>query len=353
MRFVFGVVLFIAPALGCLGQTAGGDAPGLPKDAKELFAAAAPFYDFSDPALKPWHLKASYQLYDEEGKPGEQGTFEYWWASPKVYRSSWTRAGAAHTDWHTAEGKHATLATGERLKYFEYKIQGALLSPLPEARDLNPEKSRLDRETVSLGSIKLPCVMVIPLMASYGHVETVPLGLFPTYCFDQKLPVLRIRYSLGSLTEEFNRIAKLQRRYLPREITLLDGKRKILSATVDSADGIAATDQALTPAPEATVAKLERVQISSGVSQGLLLKKLIPIYPQDAQQARMDGRVVLQATIGADGGIHDLKVVSTPWPSLAASALWAVSHWEYRPYILNGEPVEVETTINVIFTLGG
>jgi hypothetical protein len=69
----------------CLGgvlpgftQNASSPQPGLPKDPRAVFAAAAPFYNFSDPALKPWHLKATYQLYDEKGKPAEEGTFEYW-----------------------------------------------------------------------------------------------------------------------------------------------------------------------------------------------------------------------------------------------------------------------------------
>jgi len=60
----------------------------------------------------------------------------------------------------------------------------------------------------------------------------------------------------------------------------------------------------------------------------------------------------LRALIGKDGKIHELHVVSAPWPSLAASALQAVSQWEYKPYLLNGETVDVDTEVNVIFALG-
>jgi protein TonB len=109
---------------------------------------------------------------------------------------------------------------------------------------------------------------------------------------------------------------------------------------------------ALTPPPDAKVAGLDKVDISAGVAVGNLITKVPPVYPQDAKDARVSGRVVLEATIGRDGGVHELQVVSTPWPSLAASSLWAVSHWQYKPYLLNGEPVEVKTTVNVIFTLG-
>jgi TonB family protein len=324
----------------------------LPKDPRAILAAAALFYDFSDPALKPWHIKATYQLYDDKGNPAEQGTFEYWWASPKIYRSSWLRPGATHTDWHTADGKHAYLSTGGGLSFFEYKLQSALFSPLPESADLDPAKIRLDRQEVKMGDVKFPCIEVIPLMPQHGQVQAVPLGLFPTYCFDPELPALRVSYSFGTVAMNFNRIVKVQGRFLPREVGFYEGKQQILSADVQTIEGIPSNDPALTPAATAIFPNVEKVPISAGVAVGMLVKKQVPVYPQDAKDSRVSGTVVLQATIGGDGRVHDLHVVSAPWPSLAASSLWAVSHWEYKPYMLNGEPVEVETTVNVIFSLG-
>jgi protein TonB len=113
-----------------------------------------------------------------------------------------------------------------------------------------------------------------------------------------------------------------------------------------------ATVAAIPDVKNVNVGDVKRVMIAGGVMAGSLVKKEIPVYPQDAKDARVSGTVVLRAIIGIDGAVHDLHVVSAPWPSLATSALWAVSHWEYKPYLLNGEPVEVETTVNVIYTLG-
>ncbi len=96
----------------------------------------------------------------------------------------------------------------------------------------------------------------------------------------------------------------------------------------------------------------QRVRVSQGVSQGLLIHKVQPQYPPLARQARVQGTVVLQALIGKDGTIQNLHVVSGH-PMLTSSALEAVKQWRYKPYYLNGEPVEVETTINVNFTLAG
>ncbi|MGD0739847.1 MAG: TonB family protein [Terracidiphilus sp.] len=94
-----------------------------------------------------------------------------------------------------------------------------------------------------------------------------------------------------------------------------------------------------------------RVNISAGIAVGMLVSKVTPSYPIDAKKAGVSGTVVLQATIGRDGLIEDLQVVSGP-DLLQQAALDAVKQWRYRPYLLNGEPVEVRTTINIIFTLG-
>jgi protein TonB len=96
----------------------------------------------------------------------------------------------------------------------------------------------------------------------------------------------------------------------------------------------------------------KKVNISAGVAQGMILQKTQPIYPPIAKAARVSGTVILQATISKSGTIEGLHVVSGP-AMLQQAALDAVKSWRYRPYLLNGEPVEVETTVNVIFTLGG
>jgi len=105
-------------------------------------------------------------------------------------------------------------------------------------------------------------------------------------------------------------------------------------------------------APKVKAAPPKKVNISAGVAVGMLLQKTQPIYPPIAKAARVSGTVVLQAMISKQGTIEDLKVVSGP-AMLQGAALDAVRTWRYRPYLLNNDPVEVETTINVIFTLGG
>lgn len=92
------------------------------------------------------------------------------------------------------------------------------------------------------------------------------------------------------------------------------------------------------------------VRVSSMVVQGLLIRKTIPAYPAIAKATGTQGVVVLQATISRQGTIENLRVVSGP-QLLREAALEAVRSWRYRPFLLNGEPVEVDTTVNVDFTL--
>jgi protein TonB len=100
------------------------------------------------------------------------------------------------------------------------------------------------------------------------------------------------------------------------------------------------------------VATPQRIRVSQGVTQGLIIRRVQPAYPPLARQARIQGPVVLQAEIGKDGSIQNLRLISGH-PMLAPAAIEAIKQWKYKPYILNGEPVEVETTITFNFTLSG
>lgn len=93
-----------------------------------------------------------------------------------------------------------------------------------------------------------------------------------------------------------------------------------------------------------------RVRVSQGVSAGLLVHKVQPDYPPEARRARIQGSVVLRAVIGKDGSIEKLTLVSGH-PMLVPAAIDAVQQWRYRPYLLMGNPVEVDTEIMVNFQL--
>jgi periplasmic protein TonB len=119
-----------------------------------------------------------------------------------------------------------------------------------------------------------------------------------------------------------------------------------------SAGGVIGGILSTTPVAVPKVAAPQRVRVSTGVATGLLIRKVTPNYPQLAKQARIQGSVVLQAEISKDGTIQNLQLISGH-PMLAPAAIEAVKQWRYKPYLLNGEPVAVETQVVVNFSLSG
>jgi protein TonB len=100
---------------------------------------------------------------------------------------------------------------------------------------------------------------------------------------------------------------------------------------------------ATTPAPK-------RIRVPARIAEANLVYDVAPKYPPEAGQARIEGTVVLLAVIGKDGTVEDVHVESG-LPVLAQAAIEAVKQWRYRPYLLNGEPVEVNSQITINFTL--
>jgi periplasmic protein TonB len=95
-----------------------------------------------------------------------------------------------------------------------------------------------------------------------------------------------------------------------------------------------------------------RIRVGGNVQAANLVHQVQPVYPQIAKTAHVSGTVVLHAIIAKDGTIQQLEYISGP-PLLMRAAMDAVREWRYHPTLLNGEPVEVDTTIQVVFTLGG
>jgi TonB family protein len=90
--------------------------------------------------------------------------------------------------------------------------------------------------------------------------------------------------------------------------------------------------------------------VSQGISGGQLVHRVEPVYPAQALLSRLEGTVILAATVMEDGTVRDVKIVEGP-PELAQSAVDAVKHWQYKPFVLDGNPVKTETRITIDFKL--
>jgi protein TonB len=144
---------------------------------------------------------------------------------------------------------------------------------------------------------------------------------------------------------------------IPHDIMMVIGKERLPGSTGGIAADSGASSNGMKEVigqsinkPKSKPEVLKKVKISAGVAVGMLLQKTQPEYPPIAKAARVSGTVVLDVTISKTGAVENLRVVSGP-AMLQRAALEAVMSWRYRPYLLNNEPAEVETTVNVNFNL--
>lgn len=148
------------------------------------------------------------------------------------------------------------------------------------------------------------------------------------------------------------RIMKLTQIQIKSSLT-----HRLLTLTACAAMGLITCGSAMAlhlntaPVTHVMLSEANPVHISPGVMSGQRISGKEPVYPAEAKKKHIEGDVILKAVISKEGSIEKLHTVSGP-PILAASALKAVRTWRYKPYLLNGQPVTVETEIHVIYNLG-
>jgi len=191
-----------------------------------------------------------------------------------------------------------------------------------------------DLRKVNFGKVPLECVM---LDQPLKRVAYPPVGLFPTFCLDPGQNSLRITTEFGSLTFFRNRMGTFQSRSVATEIIGDEGTLRAITGHVSALSSMTMNDSDFVP--------------TADMEPGRAISQPQPVYPVSAKQNHVTGTVVLHAIIGRDGRIHSLHVTSTPDPDLAIAAIYAVRRWVYKPYTLNGMPTEVETTVNVNFSM--
>jgi TonB family protein len=295
--------------------------------------------------MQPWHLKMTVQLFDDKGKPSDQGSIEEWWAGPNQDKRVYTLPSYTATFVH-ADGKiFRTPGASHPPSLLELLLRQAM-HPMPTASEFEQAQPQMSK--INLGKAPLECVM---LAQPIKGLKSAPLGLFPTYCFDPGKDALRLTYNFGTELVVRNAIGTFQQKLVSTDVV-------VRMEDVMAAEGKVAMLQAqdLTSADLATDG-LEQVgggspqRVPAGVIAGMARKMSPPVYPPNAKANHVTGVVTLHAVIGTDGHIYDLSVLSSPDPDLAIAAIAAVRRWTYKPYLLSGEPTEVETTINVNFSM--
>lgn len=301
--------------------------------------SAARLNNLTAPDMKPWHIKATYQTLDQAGSVTDEGTYNEWWASPHQAKMILSGKASSETQYSTDKGDFRASPHGDPRSLLT-SVENYLTRPMPNEQTI--ERSNYSSRAIETGTLKLYCLT---------QTETLSAT---TFCVETNEPILRIFAVPSSGTQAlYNQILRFQGKTIGGDFKLMRNGKAVLTLRVEAIEPIDPSNQsAFTPGPDEVLVTIPRsVNISSGVAAGMLLHKVTPEYPIAARNGRITGTVVLEARIDKEGHVSDLKVVGGP-DALQSAALNAVRQWRYRPYLLNGSPVEVMTTINVIFTLG-
>ena len=295
--------------------------------------------------MPAWHLKMSVQLYDLHGKPAEQGTVEEWWAGPEKDKVIYKMPTFALTEVHNGGKTYLSDGSSYPPAMMELLLEQAV-HPMPDMRD--SDAAQLQAQKVNFGKAPLECIM---LAQPIHGLKTVPIGLFPTYCFDPGKDSLRVTFNFGTQLVIRNGMGRFRSKSVALDTTVKSGELTAASAHIFSLNS-----QDVGVADLSTDGLIEEgtgtaTPIDAKVMSGLLVNRPDPVYPADAKTKERTGTVILHAIIGRDGHIRRLTVVSSPYPDLAVSAIAAVRQWTYKPYRLNGAPVEIETTITVNYAM--
>jgi TonB family protein len=173
-----------------------------------------------------------------------------------------------------------------------------------------------------------------------GKLHTTPhtIGIFDANVFERRLM---------NLTEKHKEIQGVCR------VAIVAACVALGLATCGTALALGMHVNAPSEGGNSSASKAPRqLTVPAAVMAGNILTKAVPVYPPAAKKAKIQGTVVLSAVIGKDGNVKSIQVVSGP-NELQQASIDAVRQWTYKPYLLNGDPVEVKTTVNIIYSLQG
>jgi TonB family protein len=310
----------------------------------ERLRRATALNSIDDAEMKPWHLKMSFQLFDEKGKPTETGAIEEWWSAPSMHKTIYTSPSYTSTEVQTKDGLYRSKGAATVPNLLQLALQ-QVVHPMPTEGDIADSKP--DMRTEKVDKTPMDCIM---LSQPIKNIAYPPLGLFPTYCFDRDKDSLRISYDFGSQLRVRNKLGTFQQRTVVIDQTTLQNSTKEITAHVESLQSVVPHESDTAVSADLEEARENQVLVSSGVMAGLRLSGVNPSYPAISRGNHVSGSVILRARIGSDGHIQSLKVISTPDADLAIAALVAVRQWTYKPYRVNGEPVGVDTQLTVNFS---
>jgi len=284
--------------------------------------------------VHPWHLRMSFQIYNLDGGRQETGTVEEWWASPTS-----TKVVISSPSYKLVDGKPPTGRTAFLIR----QLLDQVVHPIPRYGSF--DGLEIKEAHRKFGGANLICAQVIR-PAKDG--KSSPLSLAPEFCSEPDSDLLRVYFNDGEgLAIIRNKAGVFQGTNIAVDNIIGYGIGTAITGHVDLLETIDSkglpTDLAR-PEPRFDV-------IPGIVTVGRILRHDPPNYPTGVA-GRPQGSVVMCAIVAKDGKITMVDTVATPDADLTGAAIDAVKKWTYEPFLMNGQPVEVQTVITMSFSAG-
>lgn len=285
----------------------------------------------------PWHVRATWQMLDAKGRPEQQGTWEEWWIGPRQWEEAYDSPTFKETFWGTPQGIFSIHVRGADgwIEHIVTQMVFHPIQPWPNHPVVRPKSTHLQR-----GPVSLECVTPANIPADSRHAA---------YCFDVGRADLRMEISpLVQITR--NSIIQFQGRYLARNIQVTRMGMPTIDMHLDAVDEPAPLSGGQTaPPPQAKL--LSQVPVSVDLQEkGRRITFQQSAYPRLAVLQHIEGTVAMWATVGTDGKVRNVEVIAGP-QVFRQAAINSVQTWRYEPYLINGEPVEVGTEIDMRFSI--
>lgn len=313
----------------------------MPADPAALLEMAAKKNGLQNAGTEPLHIKATYELLDDKGGVKEKGTIEELRVSAKIYKLRYSSPSFDQTDYSTAKG---LFRVGDP-KWPDTPIWEAhnILYPEFPSGDVIA-KSKMKFVEKKAGNVQLRCVSV-------NSPKTDGATYQRAYCFDPAAPILRLLETYQGANEIiYNSIVPVRGAYIGGDAGFFQHGKALVGVHLDVLNAVPHVEESELTPPSGAQEITRRIEIGSVVT-AKPVHETKPEYPAIAIAAKIQGTVVLQAIVGKDGRVVEIRVVGGP-PMLQLAAIDAVRQWVYEPYLLDGEPVEVATQINVVFGPG-
>jgi TonB family protein len=314
-------------------------AVSMPKRPDEILKVASNVNGLAAPGLSAWHIKASYQIFDDVGNAEPAGTFEEFWVSPANFKRAFISPEFNENEFGT---DHGLYRAGDQdwPDKAEFVIHNSLIDPIPEA--LNSLGLHLKKKLVPVGTAKLQCLT----LQSQGAATAMGV-----YCFERQQPMLRLAASWDGKTQtEFNDIVIFQSRYIARDIRTYRRGKPVFLLHVDVLEPLSKGQKSTLAPPSTAIPITAPLVLPQTTAPNLLVWEAFPIYPQAAKLSHIQGTVLIDVVVGKDGNVERAQVVSGP-KELRDSALIAVRNWKYQPFLFAGDPLAFRTQVQIIFSI--